>query len=198
MHGFMSSVTINRRICLHFIITILLFSAGCAKKMTVEEFKNKYKWERTVVTTGKYYRNSFTMKYQYGGQFYNTSVTAKPTQDVGDQYWMLIDVIDPRSHYLILWHEPIKPTEVKQIIVFESIERIGKSNADYFTITYSFSLSGVSNRRIEFISEEYYDELLEIKNKNKLIQVDIFLKESNIKGKYIPRPFINLEATLMR
>jgi len=194
----MSSVIINRRICLHFIITILLFSAGCAKKMTVEEFKDKYKWERTVVTTGKYYRNSFTMKYQYGDQFYNTSVTAKPTQDVGDQYWILIDVNDPRSNYLILWHEPIKPTDLKQIIVFKSIEHIGKSNADYFTITYSYSVSGVSYKRIEFVRAEFYDELVEIKSKNKLIHIDVFFKESNTKGKYIPRPFINLGATLMR
>lgn len=198
MHGIMSSTKINRRIDLHCILAILLLSAGCAKKLTVEEFKNKYKWERTVVTTGSYYRNSFTMKYQFGDQFYNTSTTAKPTQDVGDQYWILIDVNDPRLNYLILWHEPIKPTDLKHIIVFESIKHIGKPNADYFTITYNFSVSGRSYKRIEFVKAEYYEELLEIKSKNKSIQIDVFFKESKKKGKYIPRPFVNLEATLMR
>jgi hypothetical protein len=183
-------------ICLPALLVCFL---GC-KELPISEFKQKYHWAYDTVTVVYYNNKSIGYEFEYNNKSYSISKYAFPNQDIGDKYLILLDKMSPDKNYIILLHQPVKPTPIYISNVFGIINDIARTS-NYIILEYRVYLptNAESGRQqsfnyTEFVSLEYYDKLLSAYNANDSIEVEMYavkVRKSDSLTTY--KPFIKFK-----
>ncbi len=181
-----------------FILIIVFESCSIVNNvMTEEEFKSKYDFQKAIVETKSFYDNQWIMEYSYKNKSYIIRESI-PTQSFTDKFEILFDTNNPDKNYLILWHEPVKPSNAKVVHTIGKLTYI-KKYKDNIAIEYKYTpihAKKKPKKRFEFVPTNYFSQLESIYSGNRNVIIDLYYVPAEKEDRFSIRPFINLKLTL--
>jgi hypothetical protein len=185
------------------IISLFIFTS--CEDLTEEEFIKKYDSAESIITVYDHFRSSYWVELNYNGNRYTFSSPHNSSEiRIGYQYRIIFDKKSPEEHFIIMYHQPIKPenTGIKRTI--GKVKSISKSK-NFVYVTYKYLTNAKVDlllrvkqkdnwiKSTECLPLEYYSKLLAIKNENKDIVIDLYILNKYKDNAFETRPFVNLD-----